>query len=47
MPLQARMQQVAEKLDPQENEESRQKSLDKFDWKDSMLQQHEIKQESV
>ena len=42
MPLQARMLQVAEKLDPQENEESRQKSLDKFDWKDSMLQ-HEIK----
>ena len=36
--------QEAEKLNPQDNEESRQKFLSNFDWKDSMLQQHEIKQ---
>ena len=36
--------QEAESLNPQENEESRQKFLSNFDWKDSMLQQHEIKQ---
>ena len=34
--------QEAESLNPQENEESRQKFLSVFDWKDSMLQQHEI-----
>ena len=34
----------AESLNPQEDEESRQKFLSNFDWKDSMLQQHEIKQ---
>ena len=36
--------QEAESLNPQEDEESRQKFLSNFDWKDSMLQQHEIKQ---
>ena len=36
--------QEAEKLNPQDNEESRQQFLSNFDWKDSMLQQHEIKQ---
>ena len=36
--------QEAEKLNPQDNEESRQKFLSNFDWKYSMLQQHEIKQ---
>ena len=33
-----------EKLNPQDNEESRQKFFSNFDWKDSMLQQHEVKQ---
>ena len=33
----------AESLNPQEDEESRQKFLSNSDWKDSMLQQHEIK----
>ena len=33
-----------EKLNPQNNEDSRRKFLSNFDWKDSMLQQHEIKQ---
>ena len=33
-----------EKLNPQDNEEFRRKFLSNFDWKDSMLQQHEIKQ---
>ena len=33
-----------EKFNPQDNEESRRKLLSNFDWKDSMLQQHEIKQ---
>ena len=33
-----------EKLNPQDNADSRQKFLSNFDWKDSMLQQHEIKQ---
>ena len=36
--------QEAENLNPQEVEEFRQKFLSNFDWKDSMLQQHEIKQ---
>ena len=36
--------QEAESLNPQEDEESRQKFLSNFDWRDSMLQQHEIKQ---
>ena len=36
--------QEAENLNPQENEESWRKILINFDWKDSMLQQHEIKQ---
>ena len=36
--------QEAERLNPQEDAESRQKFLKKFDWKDSMLQQNEIKQ---
>ena len=36
--------QEAESLNPQEDEESRQKFLSNFDWKDSMLQQQEIKQ---
>ena len=36
--------QEAESLNPQEDEESRQKFLSSFDWKNSMLQQHEIKQ---
>ena len=36
--------QEAESLNPQEDEESRQTFLSNFDWKDSMLQQHEIKQ---
>ena len=36
--------QEAESLNPQEDEESRQKFFSNFDWKDSMLQQHEIKQ---
>ena len=35
--------QEAEQLDPQNDEESRHKFLSNFDWKDSMLQQHEIK----
>ena len=48
-PIQARILrelrnlQEAEELDPQQNDISRQKFLDNFDWKDSMLQQHEIK----
>ena len=33
-----------ETLNPQDNEESRRKFLSNFDWKDSMLQQPEIKQ---
>ena len=33
-----------EKLNPQDNAYSRRKHLSTFDWKDSMLQQHEIKQ---
>ena len=36
--------QEAESLNPQGDEESRQKFLSNFDWKDAMLQQHEIKQ---
>ena len=36
--------QEAESLNPQEDKKSRQKFLSNFDWKDSMLQQHEIKQ---
>ena len=36
--------QEAATLNPQENEESRRKFLINFDWKDFMLQQHEIKQ---
>ena len=36
--------QEAESLNPQDDKESRQKLLSNFDWKDSMLQQHEIKQ---
>ena len=36
--------QEAESLNPQEDEESLQKFLSNFDWKDSILQQHEIKQ---
>ena len=36
--------QEAENLNPQEDGEYRQKFLGNFDWKDSMLQQHEIKQ---
>ena len=36
--------QEAESLNPQEDQESRQKFLSNFDWKDSMLQFHEIKQ---
>ena len=35
--------QEAEQLNPQTDEESRRKFLSKFDWKDSMLQQHEIR----
>ena len=35
--------QEAEQLVPQNDEESRRKFLSNFDWKDSMLQQHEIK----
>ena len=35
--------QKAEQLNPQNGEESRRKFLSNFDWKDSMLQQHEIK----
>ena len=35
--------QEAEKLNPKDNEESRRKFFYNFDWKDSMLQQHEIK----
>ena len=41
--LELRNLQEAEELDPQENDISRQEFLDNFDWKDSMLQQHEIK----
>ena len=37
-----RILQEAESLNPQEDEESRLKFLSNFDWKDSMLQQHEI-----
>ena len=33
-----------EKLNPQDNDESRRKFLSNFDWKDGMLQQHEIEQ---
>ena len=33
--------QEAKKLNPQDDIESRQKLLSNFDWKDSMLQQHE------
>ena len=36
--------QETESLNPQEDKESRQKFLNNFDWKNSMLQQHEIKQ---
>ena len=36
--------QEAEKLNPQDDIESLQKFLSNFDWKDSKLQQHEIKQ---
>ena len=36
--------QEAESLNPQEDEESRQKFLRNFDWNDSTLYQHEIKQ---
>ena len=36
--------QEAERLIPQEHEESRRKFLSIFDWKNSMLQQHELKQ---
>ena len=39
-----RILQEAESLNPQENEKSRRKFLSNFDWKDFMLQQHEIKQ---
>ena len=35
--------QEAEQLNPQNDDESRRKFLSNFDWKDSMLQQHEIK----
>ena len=35
--------QLAEQLNPQDNEASRNQFLSNFDWKDSMLQQHEIK----
>ena len=35
--------QEAEKLNPNDDEESRRKYLSNFDWKDSRLQQHEIK----
>ena len=35
--------QEAEKLNPNDDEESRRKFLRNFNWKDSMLQQHEIK----
>ena len=35
--------QEAEQLNPNDNQESRRKFLSNFDWKDSMLQQHEIK----
>ena len=35
--------QEAEKLNPQDDEESRRKFVSNFDWKDSMLKQHEIK----
>ena len=35
--------QEAEQLNPQNDDESRRKFLRNFDWKDSMLQQHEIK----
>ena len=35
--------QEAEQLNPQNDDESRSKFLSNFDWKDSMLQQHEIK----
>ena len=36
--------QDLEQLNPHDNEESRRKFLSNFDWKDSMLQQHEIRQ---
>ena len=36
--------QEAEQLNPQNDDESRRKFLGDFDWKDSMLQQHEIKE---
>ena len=35
--------QEPEQLNPQNDDESRRKFLGNFDWKDSMLQQHEIK----
>ena len=35
--------QFAEQLNPQDNEASRDQILSNFDWKDSLLQQHEIK----
>ena len=35
--------QEAEQLNPQNDDESRRKFFSSFDWKDSMLQQHEIK----
>ena len=35
--------QEAEQLNPQNDDESRREFLGNFDWKDSMLQQHEIK----
>ena len=36
--------QELEKLNPHDDAESRRKYLSIFDWKDSMLQQHEIRQ---
>ena len=36
--------QRIEKVNPHDDAESRQKFLSNFDWKDSMLQQHEIRQ---
>ena len=35
--------QEAEKLNPNDDDESRRKFPSNFDWRDSMLQQHEIK----
>ena len=42
--IELRNSQEAESLNLQENEESRRKFLSNFDWKDSMLQQHDFKQ---